>query len=290
MTDRTFPYNVALVLQGGGARGAFTAGVLDVLMENGLYFPYVIGTSAGGLNAVNYISRDIGRSKYVTTVMMSDKKFLSLRNRFFRGTVFNFAYLFHTVPKSTLPFNFGEYNSSPVEFVVVATCLEDGKPHYFKKGKCKEFYKALAASASLPIASNPVDVEGLHYLDGGVTDAVAFRHAFEEGFQKLIVVETRQAGYRKKPAGKGKMFLSKLLYGKYKKFIQAYRQQSATYNRDMDELDDLERQGKIFMIRPRTAPNVKIAEKDSDKLIALYEQGRSVAESRLLDLIHYLEA
>ena len=281
-------FDTALVLQGGGARGAFTAGVLDVFMERGLYFPYVIGTSAGGLNAVNYVSTDIGRSKYVTTELMHDPKFISLRNYLLRGTAFNFTYLFHTVPKSILPFNAGAYNASPIEFIVSTVCLEDGKVRYFKKGECRDFYKALAATASLPIISRPVRIENEHFLDGGVVDAIPFRKALEDGFTKMVIVETRAKEYRKKPTSKLKRFLVKLLYPRYKNFHASYRLQGDTYNADMDEIERLEAEGKAFLIRPKVAPDVKVAEKDREKLLALYEAGRLVAEERFEALKTYM--
>lgn len=277
----------ALVLQGGGARGAFTAGVLDVLMEHKLYFPYVIGTSAGALNAVNYLSHDIGRSKVVTTELMGDPKFVSLRNFFRRGTFFDFAYLFHTVPKTILPFSAATYNGSPIEFVAATTGM-DGKPHYFKKSTCKEFYKALAGSSSLPLISKVVDVEGTEVLDGGVVAGVPFRKALEDGRDKLVIVGTRARGYRKKPTGKRKMFLAKMMYGKYPDFLAIYKRQAEFYNEDADEIDRLEAEKKAFVICPDVPPAVGRAEHNRDKLLVLYEEGREVMERELPNMLAYL--
>lgn len=276
-----------LVLQGGGARGAFTAGVLDVLMERNVYFPYLIGTSAGALNGVNYLSRDIGRSKIVTTELLGDKRFVSVTNFFRRGTFFDFAYLFHNVPKTRLPFNAAAYNGSPIEFIAAATGM-DGKPYYFRKCVCKEFYKALAASASLPLISKVVDVEGTPCLDGGVVAGVPFRKALEDGRDKLVIIETRARGYRKKPTGWAKMLLAKLMYGKYREFIKLYRRQAELYNADADEIERLEDEGKVFVIRPDVPPVVKRAERDKDKLLALYEEGRGVMAREFDKMLAYL--
>lgn len=282
--------NSALVLQGGGTRGAFTSGVLDVLMEQGIYFPYVIGTSAGALNAVNYLSHDIGRSKIVTTELMSDKRFVSPGNFLRRGTFFDFAYLFHTIPKTKLPFNFAAYNGSPAELIVAATGVDDGEPHYYRKSVCHEFYKAIAASASLPLISKPVDVEGELCLDGGVVAAVPFRKALEDGRDKIVIVETRARGYRKKPTKGTKMLLAKMMYGKHKPFIKAYKSQAEVYNQDEDEIDRLESEGLAFVIRPDNPPQVKHAEKNKEKLLTLYQEGRDVMERELKGMLAFLGA
>jgi len=278
-----------LVLQGGGTRGAFTAGVLDVFLEHKLFFPYVIGTSAGALNGVNFLSRDHGRSKTVTTELMGDRKFVSLGNFFRRGTFFNFAYLFHTVPKTILPFSSAIYNASPAEFTACATSVIDGKPRFYKKGECREFYKALAASSSLPLLARPVDVDGELCLDGGLTAPVPFEKALEDGQKKVVVVGTREAGYRKKPQKPFNVFLTKCMYHKYPKLIEAYKLWPKRYNENAEELERLVKEGKIFCIRPEVAPGVGVAEKDSDKLRALYDEGRRIAEMNLDAMMAYLK-
>ena len=290
MRKTRLPLDSALVLQGGGSRGAFTAGVLDVLMEHGVFFPYVIGTSAGALNAVNYVSGDVGRSKYVTTELMHDPKFVSFGNVIFRGTAFNFTYLFHTVPKVKYPFNTGRYNSSSIDFLCATTDVKEGTATYFKKGQCKEFYKALAASSSLPLISRPVDVEGRKYLDGGVVDATPFRKPLEDGISKIVIVQTRPKGYRKKTVGKGKRILARMLYHHCPKFHAAYRVSAETYNKDMDDMEKLFEEGTAFIIRPDEPPAVGIIEKDKDRLLALYDKGREIMERELSAMLSFLGA
>lgn len=288
MNEKETISSAALVLQGGGSRGAFTAGVLDVLMEHDIVFPYVIGTSAGGLNAVNYVSGDIGRSRYVSTELMRDPKFVSFRNILFRGTAFNFTYLFHTIPKTKCPFNQGQYNSSPIEFLVASVNLDDGTTHYFKKEECKEFYKALASTASLPIISRPVRVEGGRYLDGGVTCAVPFQKPLDDGFSKIVIVQTREEGYRKKPTAKKKLLIAKMLYHHCPKFHASYRLMGDTYNKDMDEMERLAKEGKAFIIRPDEKPDVRRIEKDKGRLLALYEKGREIMERELPAMLDFI--
>ena len=288
MREEFVTNDVALVLQGGGTRGAFTAGVLDVFMENHILFPYVIGTSAGALNGVNYLSQDIGRSKYVSTELMRDKKFISFRNLLTKGSFFDFTYLFFTVPKEKYPFNSGAFHSSSVEFIAVATAVKDGKVAYFKKGETKEFYKALAASSSLPLTARPVDVEGELYLDGGVDAAIPFRKPLEDGFKKIVIVATRAKGFRKGKHRKKSGVLAWFMYRKHKTFRKAMAHTNESYNRDADEMDALEENGTAFVIRPDTAPDVKTMEKDQEKLLILYEQGRKVAERLLPDMLAFV--
>ena len=280
--------DVALVLQGGGARGAFTAGVLDVFMENGLLFPYVIGTSAGALNGVNYLSGDIGRSKRVCCEIMLDPKFCSLRNWFFRGSAFDFGYLFHEVPKTLLPFDSLAYNRSPVRFICVSTSYVDGKVAYFEKGVCPEFYKALASSASLPLISRPVRVEGTKYFDGGVVAPVPYKKPLEDGYGKLVMVMTRPKGYRRKKASKSSKFLGWLLYHGHRDFYESYKNQNAYYDDGYVAAENLEKEGKAFVIYPPEGIHVGRMDKDRDALEALYQAGYKAAEERLPELLEFL--
>ncbi|HBX25027.1 MAG TPA: hypothetical protein DEF61_01900 [Firmicutes bacterium] len=175
----------ALVIQGGGTRGIYAAGVLDAFLLNKISFPYIIGTSAGSLCGANYLSKDFGRSKYVVTELMSDPKFVSVRNRIFKGTIFDFDFLFHEVPKSILPFNEKEFFNSPSLFYMVATDMNSGKTIYFEKNAISDPYKGLAASSSLPLLSKPVNVDGYLCLDGGVAMSVPFRKPLEEEIEKI---------------------------------------------------------------------------------------------------------
>ena len=288
MEDQVFNPKIALVLQGGGARGAFTAGVLDVLMEHHVTFPFVIGTSAGSLNGVNFLSGDIGRSKYVSTELMNDKKFVSFGNLIRRGSVFNFDYLFHTVPSSILPFNQEAYDSSKVEFYAAATRMADGKAKYFHRGEVSDFYQALAASSSLPLLAKPVLVDGERYLDGGTAACIPFRKPLEEGFEKIVIIETRQDAFRRPNPSKRKVLMAKLLYRRYPKFIEAYKHQGDTYNVDEDEILSLRDKGIAFVVRPDVAPDVSTTEKNKQKLTALYEVGRKIMERELPALLDFM--
>lgn len=166
---------IALVLQGGGTRSAFTAGVLDVLMDEDISFPYVIGTSAGALSAINLLSGDKGRNYLVVTKLLTDQRFASIHNFTFRGSFFNFPYLFIDVPKKKIPFNRKAYQESSTRFVCAVSDMEIGAARYFEKGVCTSFDKAVAASSSLPLLTRkPVMVEGHPCLDGGTFANIPF--------------------------------------------------------------------------------------------------------------------
>lgn len=280
---------MALALQGGGVRGAFTAGVLDVFLENGVVFPYVIGTSAGALTGVNYLSGDRGRSKFIICDLINDPKFLSLHNFLHKKTVFDFAYLLDVVPASIAPFSQKQFDESPIDFYAVATGLEDGKAHYFRKKDCKEFMKGVSASASLPLLSKPVMVEGKPFLDGGPVDSIPFRKPLKEGVKKIVVVATRELGFRKKPLSSAKVRLCQQFYGDYPEFTKAFRKSVDVYNADSDLLEALEKEGRIFVIRPDQPVDVSPTDKNKKKLNALYEEGRRIALERLPEMARYLK-
>lgn len=278
----------ALVIQGGGTRGIYAAGVLDAFLLNNIYFEYVVGTSAGALCGANYVSKDYGRSKFIVAELMSDPKFVSIRNRIFKGTIFNFDFLFHEVPKSISPFNEKEFFESKVKFYSCATKLDDGKAVYIEKSSLKDPYLALAASSSLPLLARPVDVEGTLCLDGGVASSVPFQKPLEDQIEKIVVIATRPKGYRKEPIQHLQKTIGKSLYKSYPKFLDAFLNSSSNYNSQMDALDKLENEGRVLIIRPKANPDVGVACKDKEKLLDLYQKGYYDALEALTDLKIYL--
>lgn len=279
---------VALVIQGGGTRACFSAGVLDVLMEKGISFPYLIGTSAGALSGLDVLSGDIGRNKFVSCDLVRDRRFLSLSNLLFRKSLFDFDYLFNEVPKTKAPFNMKAFEESKTDFYIGVTSLEKGEAAYFKKGECKELWKALAASASQPLVSKPVIVEGKPYLDGGPTCGIPFRKPYEDGYRKIVVIATRDKDFRKKPTKGWKIKLANKMYGEYPSFLSAYASGWENYNKEANDLIELENQGIAFVIRPKSPITIGTAERSKKKLYALYEEGRKVANESLTELGKFL--
>ena len=173
---------IGLSVQGGGTRGIYAAGALDVLLEHNVEFPFVAGTSAGSLSLANYLSKDKGRTRFVIAELMGDPRFVSVRNAIFKGTAFDFDYLFYEIPKKESPFNFEQFASNPAEFAICATDLNTGKRLDFLKSKTPDPFKALQASSSLPLLSRPVYVQGTPCLDGGPPAACRIWSRFNTGW------------------------------------------------------------------------------------------------------------
>ena len=189
--------DAALVLEGGALRGMFTAGVLDVLMEDQIEFAYVNGVSAGSLNGINYISKQNGRSRDINLNYVNDPRYLGVRNMVSNGGIFNFRFLFGELSDELVPFNARTFFASKQRFEVVATDCRTGMAEYFEKGKEPEIMWASAASSSMPVISSMISLNGKRYLDGGISVPIAYRRAMEEGYKKIVLVLTRQAGYEK---------------------------------------------------------------------------------------------
>lgn len=288
MEPREFlPY--ALVSQGGGTRGAFTAGVQEVLLKEGFRFSYLIGTSAGALNNLVYLSEDAERGRFVTTELVGDRKFLSLYNYISKDGLFDFSYLFHELSKNA-PLDYETMDRSPARYVAVATSLETGQATYFEKGKVRDFWAAIAASASLPFLAKPVDVDGGLYLDGGMTAAIPWRKPLEEGYSKLVVILTKPIDYRKKEKTiDPKAALPKIVFRKYPDFAKAYLDWARVYNQDMEDLLALEQEGKAFIIAPKESLEVSKTERHARKLIPVYEAGVARAGELLPALKEFLK-
>ena len=278
----------ALVLEGGSLRGVFTAGVLDVFMEKGLELSYVNGVSAGAMCAMSYISKQIGRTIQVDLNYVNDKRFLSFRNMVKDRSIFNFDFLFGELSEKLVPFDFDAFYNSPQRFEAVATRCRTGKPEYFEKGVCSDIIEGVKASSSLPILSRMIDVDGKKYLEGGCSMPVAYQRAMELGYEKVIVVLTREKGNRKKPVDKWTKRAYERYFGPIPRFIRTLEEVPDRYNRMQEEMEQLEKEGKIYIIRPQSKVTVSRTEQDKRKLTELYEEGRRLAEAQMEDILGYL--
>lgn len=280
----------ALILEGGSLRSLFTAGVLDVFMEHDLYFSDVTGVSAGSLTGVSYVSKQPGRTRDVNLGYVNDRRYLGVNNLLLRHEIFNFDFLFGELSRALLPFDFEGFFASPVRFTAVATCMETGRPVYFEKSACGDIFKAVRASSSMPILSKAVTIDGLHYLDGGCAMALPYQRALDAGFDKIVLVLTRQQGFRKLYTRPALLRAYRKYFRHYPQFICALTDIPARYDRQQREIDRLEAEGRIFVIRPQQPVTVTHTEKDVQKLQALYDDGRAEAARRMEALRRYLEA
>jgi predicted patatin/cPLA2 family phospholipase len=281
--------DAALVLEGGALRGMFTAGVLDVLMEDQIEFAYVNGVSAGSLNGINYISKQNGRSRDINLNYVNDPRYLGVRNMVSNGGIFNFRFLFGELSDELVPFNARTFFASKQRFEVVATDCRTGMAEYFEKGKEPEIMWASAASSSMPVISSMISLNGKRYLDGGISVPIAYRRAMEEGYKKIVLVLTRQAGYEKPATSKAMKLTYTRYYRKYPKLVERLIDVPENYNAMQREIAALEEEGKIFVIRPKKPVEISRFEKDVERLRRLYNEGWAIMRERGEAMMEYLE-
>ena len=267
--------NTALVLEGGGLRGVFTCGVLDCFMDHGITFPFTVGVSAGACNGLSYMSGQRGRAKSSNIDLMDKHHYIGFRYLLTQGCIMDFKLLFEDFPERIIPYDYASYFSNPNRFVMVTTNCLTGKAEYFEeKSSSERIMSIVRASSSLPFVSKITYVDGIPMLDGGIVDSIPVIYASEQGYDKQLVVLTRNKGYRKKSS---KMRIAKAFYRKYPALQRALAERNAVYNQTMDLIEQLEEQGKIKVIRPLKPIQVGRMEKDTAKLRELYEEGYEIA-------------
>jgi predicted patatin/cPLA2 family phospholipase len=278
--------STALVLEGGGMRGLFSAGVLDFFLEHNLSFDNVYGVSAGACNATSYISKQKGRSKDIYINYVSNKEYLSFHSLVTTGDIFNANFAYNIVPNKLNKFAYETFKKSKMQMYAVATDIQKGEPVYFKIVDVKADTDKIRASASLPLVSNNVKIANHYYLDGGMSDPIPIRKAISDGNDKNVLILTRELDYHKKKTRLGLIF--KLRYRKYPKFIKLLINRNTSYNNTLAFIKEEEKKGNIFVIRPTTNLKVKRLEKNKDKLINAYNDGYNEAKRVYKDLISYL--
>jgi predicted patatin/cPLA2 family phospholipase len=281
--------NSGLILEGGGMRGVYTAGVLDVFMENQLYFPYVIGASAGACNAASYLSRQLGRNRTVNLDFCSHPEYISYRNWLFKKKgLFGMDFIFDDLPNRLVPFDYEAFKQSEEKFVIVVTDCKTGQPVYLTREdyEDKDLSNVLRASASLPFMAPMVLLKDMHLMDGGIADPIPVKKAVTDGISKGVVVLTQNHGYRKtKPR---LTWVTKKVYPEYTGLDESLKARYIKYNETLDYIEEEEKKGNLFVLRPLEKMKVKRVERDPKKLAVLYEQGRKDAAEQLENLQEWL--
>lgn len=271
--------NTALVLEGGGLRGVFTCGVLDCFMDHGVRFPFIVGTSAGACNGLSYMSGQRGRARCSNIDLMDKYHYVGFKYLLTQGCIMDYKLLFEDFPEKIIPYDYEAYFSNPTRYVMVTTNCLTGKAEYLEeKSSADRVMSIVRASSSLPFVTKITYVDGVPMLDGGIVDSIPVKYALEQGYEDIVVVLTRNKGYRKK---EGKMRAAKAFYRKYPDLQKALYERNAVYNQTMDMIERLEEQGKITVIRPLKPVEVGRVEKDTAKLAALYDEGYEIAEQLL---------
>ena len=264
-----------LILEGGGMRGVFTCGVLDNLMDRGVRFPYTIGVSAGACNGLSYMSGQRGRGKYSNIDLLEKYRYVGIKQLLFKGNIMDFELLFHTFPEQIIPYHYDVLAKCEEHFEMVTTDCCTGRACYFEeKHNPKRVIDIVKASSSLPFVSPISYVDGVPMLDGGIADSIPLLRARELGYDNNLIVLTRNKGYRKpqKPTTVPPFF-----YRKYPHLREAIRQRNALYNEQIDMVERLEAEGKLTVIRPLKPITVDRMERDTDKLLDLYNEGYNCA-------------
>lgn len=279
---------VGLVLEGGGQRGIFTSGVLDAFMEKGFEVPYVIGVSCGTCNGIDYVSQQPERTKKCMVDAMEEHPYLSVKNVFKKGYLFNMDLIFDEFPNKFYPFDFETYFNSKTRMLITVTDVLTGKPLYLEEKHSKRRLMAIArASASLPFIAPMVKLDGVRMLDGGIGDSIPVKKAMEDGFEHTIIISTKIDEYRK-TINRKSIRLAKMKYKKYPEFVKAFETRTERYNETLDFISQLEKEGKAFVIRPRF-DGVSRTERSVERLRAFYRHGYDYGMEIYDELMRWME-
>lgn len=269
-----------LVLEGGAMRGLFTAGIIDVMMEHDIWPDALIGVSAGAAFGCNYKSRQPGRAIRYNTRFANDSRYSGLRSLIKTGNYFNAEFAYHVVPKQYDIFDDHAYEQNPMTFTVVCTDVETGKPVYKQLDECNDLaYDWIRASASMPLASRIVEIEGLKLLDGGVSDSIPLAYFENLGYRNNIVILTQPSGYRKKH--NRLMPLMRLSLRKYPNMIAAIDHRHEMYNHQLEYVEQAEQAGRCLVIRPDKKIPIGHISHNATLMRSVYDMGRHTGESHL---------
>lgn len=271
---------IGLVLEGGGHRGIYTAGILDVFAENNISFDGIMGVSAGCIHGVSFLSGQIGRSVRYTTRFCNNPSYMSFKSLIKTGDFFNVDFCYYKLPETLDPFDNDAFDKNSTPFYAVCSDVKTGKAVYHKCDSVRgEKIKWIQASASMPLAAKIVKIDEGEFLDGGITDSIPIKKMQELGYSKNIVILTQESGYRKKP--NSLLPLIKRVYKKYPELINAIQNRHIIYNQQLDYLEEQEKLGNVIIIRPSQKPQAGRIEKDKEKILSTYNLGRNDAEKLL---------
>lgn len=282
--------NATMVLEGGATRGVFTSGALDYLMEQDTYLSHVIGVSAGACNAVDYVSKQIGRTRDCMIHKEKEYNYYYGFTQFIKEkSILDMDMIFEKYPREIYPFDFDTYFSSDIKCEIVTTNCETGKAEYMTENSDSDrLMKLCRASSSMPLVSPIVKIDDVPYLDGGLADSIPIGRAAKSGNKKIVVILTRNPGYRKKPVTKGMAKMYKRAYRSYPELVHTTIYRNARYNHQVEMIEKLEKEEKIFVLRP-LIPTVSRLEKDYDMLMNFYEHGYCLMKREYERLMEYLE-
>ena len=281
-------YQAGLVLEGGGMKCVYTAGVLDFFLDQGIDFAKCYGVSAGACHLCSYLSKQKGRAYAVVTDYLDDPHYWGVSSLIRTGDLFNADMCYHRIPESLNPFDYETYDKNPSKGYAVVTNIETGRAEYLPFGDLRQNIDAVRASASLPLVSRNVKIGSGFYLDGGLADPIPLLHSVLDGNRKNVVIMTKEEGYRRKPSRQ--LGLIRLRYARYPKVYELMKNRHIEYNKTLDYLQEQVKNGTAFLIQPEVKSEVGRIEKDEKKLKALYEEGYEEGRQRKTRLMEFLES
>lgn len=282
MNERT-----GLVLEGGAMRGLFTAGVIDVMMENGIDFDGLVGVSAGSSFGCNFKSRQPGRVLRYNLRFGKDPRYMGLRSLLSTGDLVGAEFAYHTLPLELDIFDCATFEKNPMEFHLVCTDVHSGEPVYYRMDKVDyDSLEWLRASASMPVVTRPVRVADGHLLlDGGISDSIPLEYFQRQGFGRNVVVLTQPLDYRKRPASK---WLFKLFMHRYPKIAEAMARRHEMYNAQLDFVHSQARLGNTFVIAPAEPLPIGRVEMNPEKMKTVYAMGREACQKCIHKLVEFV--
>jgi len=281
-------YKVGMVLEGGGMRGMYTAGVLDTLFENNIKVDGIIGVSAGALFGVNYFSNQKGRVLRYNKRFCNDKRYMSKRSLLLTGNIINKDFAFYKITKELDVFDNETFKKNNKDFYAVVTNVETGKPEYIKITDVYEQLEVMRATSAIPFASKMIEIDGKKYLDGGISDSIPVEKCMELGYDKIIVVLTQPINYRKMYLSKRKLLLVKTKFRKYPNLIKTMTRRHYEYNTVVENIIDYEKKKSVFVIRPSQKIDIDLIERNPEKIQEVYNMGVEDCKKMMNRLKKYL--
>lgn len=280
-------YQAGLVLEGGGMKGIYTAGVLDFFLDKGIDFSSVYGVSAGACHMCSYLSKQRGRALDVNVDYLDCRKYCGVESLLTTGDIFNVNTCYALIPDYLHPYDHDTFEKYTGKAYAVVTNIQTGLPEYLRLRDMRKDIVKVRASASLPMVSRNVKISNKYYLDGGISDAIPLQKSIVDGNHKNVVIMTKEVGYVRQPSSY--LELIKLRYLSYPKVYELMRDRHINYNKTLEYIESRKEDGQAFVIRPKKASDVGRIEKDKQKLLALYEEGYQDAADCYEELLAYLE-
>lgn len=283
-------YQAGLVLEGGGMKGVYTAGVLDFFLDKGIEFSNIYGVSAGACCMCSFVSKQRGRALDTVVDYLDTKKYCSMESLLTTGDLFNVDMSYGLIPDYLYPYDYETFEKYQGRMYAVVTNIETGKPEYLRIRDMKKDIDMVRASASLPMVSRNVKIGKKVYLDGGISDAIPLQKSILDGNLKNVVIMTKEVGYKRQPTAAAMLAALKVRYLRYPKVYELMAERHINYNETQKFIERQRKSGKAFVIRPAKVSEVKRIERDADKLRRLYQEGYEDAAANYEALLNYLES